>query len=365
VSWETLKSSDPRLRSILRDFRHPEKSLVYRIKADDSRPSSLISNPASDHLLLVETVPMSQWKRPNFLVRWQKAARLPYLAITLLPLLLVICIALQSAMPLPWTKIALIFGFLTLIQISANFWGDVEDHYRGVDSSNPNGGSGVIQKLWIPAIHLRYAAMALMALALAFGLVLLTFIPKDLVLNHFWWMGLLGVLGAASYSGWPFHYKYFGLGEPILFLLTGPLLTIAIGLILIPSMDLLWLTAVSVPLALLATLRLHLGNTQRMSLDRAVGAKTIASALGFAWANYATLFLFFAPFLWILGLVALSAVSPLKLAGLLLLPLSLMALAPTLQVRSPLDPLFFELRNLATRLHLGLGMLYSLLYLLD
>jgi len=169
----------------------------------------------------------------------------------------------------------------------------------------------------------------------------------------------------SSYSGWPFHYKYFGLGEPIVFLLAGPLVTAGAAALYFPdSRELLRFAALSLPLSFLVTLRLHSGNMQRIPFDTTAHVLTIARFQGFRWSKAAYAFLVVAPFLCVTALAATGVAPFFAIYSLLAVPFAVFALFELKPVSGPLDPLSYELRRNAARLHTAFGILYCLGFLL-
>ena len=229
-----LSAQDSFVLRALRDFRVMEngREWIARLRGAGKFRSAVFPEK-NDGQVLVELIPVSEWERPSLPVRWAHALRLPYLLFSLLPLFLVLThvrsLGLDLRPLLPITL--LLFASLVMIHLGCNLWSDYEDHLRGVDSPEHTGGSRVIQRLWIPAVHLRNAAAVLFFGGCALGLGLLWLLPWSLVGTQLLWIGLLGAFGAASYSGWPFHYKYLGLGEPIVFVLSGPVVTAGAALI--------------------------------------------------------------------------------------------------------------------------------------
>ena len=355
------------IRRTLRDFRVAENGQrwVARLRGEGKFRSSVFPELSDlEPQVLVELIPVADWKRPRLLLRWLSALRLPYLTISLLPLLLVLCARLREPGRLPALLSALLLCSVSLIHLGCNLWSDYEDHLRGVDNPGQSGGSGVIQRLWIPAVHLRNGAAALFLLGCAFGLVLLTQLPSELVGQRLLWLGLTGALGAASYSGWPFHYKYFGLGEPVVFLLSGPLVTAGAASLFFPDpLQILHFALLSLPLSFLVTLRLHTGNMQRIPFDTAAGVLTIARFGGFAWSKRAYAFLTIAPFLCVAALVVGGAAGYPALLCFLSAPLAGQALLTLRSVCGPVDPLCYDLRRNAARLHALFGLLFCLGFL--
>jgi 1,4-dihydroxy-2-naphthoate octaprenyltransferase len=348
------------IRRTLRDFRVVEgdQRWIARLRGEGKFRSAVFPELAKQQVL-VELIPVSEWKRPALLLRWLAALRLPYLTISLLPLLLVLCARVGSGAGVPWLLTFLLFSSVTLIHLGCNLWSDFEDHLRGVDNSGQSGGSGVIQKLWIPAVHLRNAAATLFLSGCVFGVALMVVLPAELVTQRLFWLGLGGALGAASYSGWPFHYKYFGLGEPIVFLLGGPLVTAGAAALYFPGAgELTRFALLSLPLSFLVTLRLHCGNMQRIPFDTAARVLTIARLGGFSWSKRAYAFLVVAPFLCVAALVYTHEAPFTSLLSLLAVPGAVLALKALPRASGPLDPACYDLRTQASRLHWAFGLLY-------
>jgi 1,4-dihydroxy-2-naphthoate octaprenyltransferase len=355
------------VQKALRDFRVAENGerWVARLKGEGRFRSSVFPELADrESKVLVELIPEAEWSRPGAVLRWLEALRLPYLMISLLPLLLVACARLSGGSGLPRAVTLLLFASVTLIHLGCNLWSDYEDHLRGVDNPGQSGGSGVIQKLWIPAVHLRGAAALLFFSGCALGLLLLSRLPMELVGQRLLWIGLLGALGAASYSGWPFHYKYLGMGEPVVFLLSGPIVTVGAAALYFPNGELARFALLSLPLAFLVTLRLHLGNMQRIPFDTIARVLTIARGCGFGWSKAACVFLALAPFACVAGLVAVGSAGWYSFACLLAAPFAVRLVLELKQASGPLDPACRGLRRTAAWLHLGFGLLYCFSFLL-
>lgn len=348
------------IRRTLRDFRVAEdgKRWIARLRGEGKFRSAVFPDPGKPQVL-VELIPLAEWKRPALPLRWLQAVRLPYLAISLLPLLLVLCARASLGPGAPIFLTVLLFSSVSLIHLGCNLWSDYEDHLRGVDSPGLSGGSGVISKLWIPAVHLRNAAAALFLCGCALGLLLLTQLPSDLVSQRLLWLGLLGALSAASYSGWPFHYKYLGLGEPVVFLLSGPLVTAGAAAMYFPgNADMLRFAWLSLPLAILVTLRLHSGNMQRIPFDTIASVHTIARLGGFVWSKRSYAFLVLAPFTVVLLLVLFGPAPRAALLAFAAAPFAAWALRSLPAASGPLDPACTELKTGAARLHVAFGLLY-------
>ena len=122
-------------------------------------------------------------------------------------------------------------------------------------------------------------------------------------------LGAAGTLLAFFYTADPFSLKYWGLGDLVVFLEFGPLLTAGVSMAATRSPVLSPLAlAVSLPVGALTVGILHANNTRDIAADRKAGAVTLAQALGFrgSFAFYVALFAFaYASGFWTLA-VAIS-----------------------------------------------------------
>lgn len=355
--------NDPMVKRALKDFRVENR--VARIKGEGKFKSVAFPEFESKNVLL-EFISRDEWKKnlPSFLVRWCIALRIPYLLFSLLPILLVAASYFQMNRSIQGSTMALLLSSIIFLHLGCNLWSDYEDHLRGIDSPDHEGGSGVIQKLWIPAVHLRNMAALLFGAGLLLGIFLFLQIPYEPTGKKILWIGLSSALAIASFSGWPFHYKYFGLGEPIMFLLAGPVVTIGASFVFFQDSNYwIWFALLSLPLSFLATLRLHAGNLQRIPFDKMANSITIAKVLGFQKSKLAFGFLFIAPFLCVLFSAFYMGAPKASLATFLLLPLLYFPFKNLAQASGPLDPACQRLRRDAAKFHLLFGLVYCISFL--
>jgi len=165
-----------------------------------------------------------------------------------------------------------------LLHAAANVLNDYYDFILGFDTPAAAGSSGLllrgeVEPDWMRAWGRRYlAAAAIVGLPLAAmrGPLLLA-------------MGAAGWTGALLYS----HcrgYKYRGWGEPLVFLLMGPLLFCSAWLAAVGWLPwrALWL---SLPFGCLVTSILLVNNLRDLEMDRAAGFRTLPARIGPAAAK--------------------------------------------------------------------------------
>ncbi len=117
------------------------------------------------------------------------------------------------------------FSFLTIFAVlffhaAINLLNDYYDHMKGHDRVNPRGGSRVIQLAWIRAYLVQAYGFGFLALSIAFGIPVL-FLHSKIVMT----LAALSALAGLEFSTHKLGLKNLGLGEYLVFFLTGPFLT--------------------------------------------------------------------------------------------------------------------------------------------
>ncbi len=173
-----------------------------------------------------------------------------------------------------------------LLQISVNLFNDAQDFESGVDSRDPHAGSGVIQKGWFSTKQLRKGA--LISFFAAGLLATFLFLQSPIWVTG---LALVGAILSIQYSLPPLNLKYRGLGDPLVFLMCGPLLCFGFSGVyfaqIIPGT-----LPLGCALGFAALLILHSNNLADIDNDLSAGVKTLAGRLGFRrsirlWLVYA------------------------------------------------------------------------------
>lgn len=304
--------------------------------------------------------------RVSFFNRWISALRLQYISMSLLPQLLVLGVAYSMGISVPLWLIGNVFFAATFFHLSCNLWNDYEDHLRGVDYLAGTIGSGVIAKLWIPAIHIRNLSFIFLCIAMLIASYILVHLNWSTNGQLVFILGALSALGAAGYSGWPFHYKYFALGELVSFFLCGPLMALILSVLFFTSgveLSLIFLASISIPLGLQVALRIHVGNIHRIPGDLRAKVKTLASSIGFHRSKYLYGFLLFLLYLSILLLYYFFSLSPFIFLSYLTLPIAAYQIILLVGMKSPWDPYAKKIKMSTNYMDYSFGLLYVLSFL--
>ncbi len=161
-----------------------------------------------------------------------------------------------------------------LLQIGANIANDLFDFYRGADTAERLGPTRVTQAGLLSPRQVRLGMWVTFALATLVGLYLIGRVGWAAV-----WIGGFAILAAVAYSGGPFPYGYYALGDLAVFIFFGPVAVAGTYLAQagVVSRMALW---ASLPMGLLITAILVVNNLRDIETDRAAGKRTLAVLLG-------------------------------------------------------------------------------------
>ncbi|WP_256683981.1 1,4-dihydroxy-2-naphthoate polyprenyltransferase [Halococcus qingdaonensis] len=252
-----------------------------------------------------------------------------------------LAVAMDVFAPLP--ALAALVGAL-LIQIGTNFANDYYDAKSGVDSEDRDGFTRVTQSGLIGASEVRRAMIATFALAIVLGsyLVFVGGLPIVIV-------GLSSVAAGILYTGGPYPYGWYGLGDLFVFVFFG--LVAVSGTYYVQAAALarsfpLWLPPDTLPLAAvvaslpaagLSTNILIVNNLRDRETDMAAGKRSLAVLLGYRWSRVE--FLLMTGMAYVIPVVFwLTGSGALVLAPLLTLPYAA-SIAATVLTRTDGDAL--------------------------
>lgn len=138
---------------------------------------------------------------------WLEATRPKTLSAALCPVMVGSSLA-YSHEAFDWRSAGICLVFALLVQIGTNFANDYLDGIKGTDTKDRIGPRRAVSSGLIPAGTMKMAAIAVLAAAFCFGLLLIPF--------GGWWLLLVGVasvLCAWLYTGGPYPLAYNGLGD--------------------------------------------------------------------------------------------------------------------------------------------------------
>lgn len=178
----------------------------------------------------------SQVRRPKWWIIGLRLVRAEFLPLTLFPLLQMLLLLHSEGKTIVIP--AAIFATMTLLFLhgAAFMMNDVTDHEKGIDTSGGLRGSGVIRKGWLATYQVR----RLSSLFFAFGI--LSAIPMTIWVKGLLPFGLVGLLAIMAFTHRRLGLKYRGVGDSLVFLGFGPLLTLGTGRVFaeVWSVEYLW-----------------------------------------------------------------------------------------------------------------------------
>lgn len=204
---------------------------------------------------------------------WILAARPKTLPAALSPVVVGTALAYADG-ALAWLPaLAAALGAL-LLQILSNFANDYSDFFRGADTPDRLGPTRVTSAGLIPPAAMRNAIIAVIGVSALVGLYLVWVGGWPILL-----IGVTGIVAALAYTGGPFPFGYYGLGELFVFLFFG--VAAVCGTYYVQALTLTpAVVTASFAVGALVTAILVVNNYRDIDTDRRAGKRTMAVRLG-------------------------------------------------------------------------------------
>ena len=185
-----------------------------------------------------------------------------------------------------------------LLQILSNFANDYSDFFRGADTAERLGPVRVTASGLISPQQLRLGIGVVIGLAVLVGLYLVSVGGWPILA-----VGVAAIVAALAYTGGPFPFGYYGLGELFVFLFFG--VAAVCGTYYVQALALDWpVLLASTPVGLLVTAILVVNNYRDIDTDRRAGKRTLAVRMGRSgarreYAGFVLLAYVVPPLLWL------------------------------------------------------------------
>ncbi|MDR2611856.1 MAG: prenyltransferase, partial [Deltaproteobacteria bacterium] len=246
---------------------------------------------------------------------WWQASRPAFFIVTLYPLFLGYIAARRFGDAEPsCARFALILIASFLVHLAANISNDYFEHRGGVDTQGSIGGSRVIQEGKLSPRAIRQGMLFCYAVSFALAILI---VQKNWAL---WGMVVFAALSSFLYVAPPVKYGHRGLGELMVFLNMGVIMTAGTFMALAGPLrgEVL---ALSLPGSFMVANILFYQSLPEIETDRAAGKTTVAGLLGKERAALTELLWW--PLVWLLvvTLVLCGKLSVLALLCLLAIPL--------------------------------------------
>lgn len=253
-------------------------------------------------------------QKPSW-IWWVKTARPFTLVATISPLLVGTSIAIYDSSFHLFNFLLAFFASLFL-QIGTNYFNEYFDYRYGLDSLESLGASTVIQRGEMTAAQVLGGAVGCFAFAAALGLGLVVLVGPVVLL-----FGLAGMAIAYFYSARPFKFATRGLGDILVYIAMGFLMTWGAYYVQIPHWS--WRAfAASVPVGLLVTAILNMNNVRDYQDDLAVHKRTLPVRFGLTFGRRFHAFLLMGSYLVVTLFVIVQVLPLTSLAVWLTFPLA-------------------------------------------
>ena len=204
---------------------------------------------------------------------WVLAARPKTLPAALTPVIVGAALAIADARFALLPALSAALGAL-LLQVLSNFANDYSDFFRGADTPDRLGPVRVTAAGLISPAQLRWGMGVVIALSVLNGLYLVWVGGWPILA-----LGVAAILAALAYTGGPFPFGYYGLGEVFVFLFFG---LAAVGGTYFVQAHMLTAAALvaATGVGALVTAILVVNNYRDLETDRRANKRTLAVRLG-------------------------------------------------------------------------------------
>ena len=295
------------------------------------------------------------------LKNWVMALRAPFLTASVIPVLLGTSIAWFATGTLYWGFFLLTLLAGLLIHLGTNVINDYFDHKSGNDEVNRefvrpfSGGSRVIQLGLLTPLEMLSGGVLFYLLSASIGFYLAwTRGPLILVL------GAIGLVCGIFYTGGPFNWAKRGIGELLVGLNFGILMTL--GAYYVQTQSFSWLPVIAaIPVSLLIAAVLYINEFPDYTADKQVSKNTLVVRLGREKAVILYALIMVGVYLSIGVGVVFGALPSTTLLGLITLPLAIRAIQYASKYHSsPFD--LVPANALTVTVHLATGLLLTLAF---
>ena len=213
-------------------------------------------------------------ERPSSLALWAVAVRAFSFTASIIPPTVGAMLAFLHEVPTRWALFPLVLVASVFFHAGTNLVNDYYDYKNNVDRRGTLGSSGLLVRGLIPARSIIRGAVVFFVLGTLIGLYFVSIRGLPILT-----LGIIGLLGGYFYTGGPIGYKYRAMGEPLVFMLMGPLMVVGSYIVLTGKFG--WdVVLVSLPVGCLVAAILQSNNLRDIADDKKAGVKTTAILIG-------------------------------------------------------------------------------------
>lgn len=251
--------------------------------------------------------------------------RAPFLTVTIIPVIAGAVLAHRTGTQFDAIYFSCVLAAFIFLHLGTNVLNDYFDHINGTDKINKKfippftGGSRLIQsKALKPKEVLAEGIILFLAAALLFIPLIIKFgAPLAAVL-------VFSLIAGIFYTAPPFKWAHLGLGEILIFLSFGPLMTVT-SYYAQGGAGFLKPLLLSLPLGFLAAAIVDINEFPDYIADKKTGKKNLVVRLGVKYGRITYIVMIAGAYISIIAAVVLKAAPLAMLAALLTLPLAIKA----------------------------------------
>jgi 1,4-dihydroxy-2-naphthoate polyprenyltransferase len=296
--------------------------------------------------------------RKGTLAVWLQAARAFSFPASIVPVAVGTVLAAHFEGAVAWCLVPFIAVASVLMQAGTNLVSDYFDYGKGVDKNDTYGGSRVLVSGLLTPGQVLVGGLVLFAASCGIGLLFIALRGWPILA-----LGVVGLLGGIFYTARPVGYKYFALGDALVFLLMGPLMVIGSYFVLTGSYRHSVLIA-SLPVGCLVAAILHANNMRDIGHDRDAHVRTVANLLGHDRARLEYYALVGGAYVAVVGMILGGLVSPWGLLVFVTAPLAAKNFQRVIHSRPQQPESIATLDVQTAQLHLAFGLLFAVAILL-
>jgi 1,4-dihydroxy-2-naphthoate octaprenyltransferase len=292
--------------------------------------------------------------RIPFLPLWGTAVRAFSFTASLIPPTVGAMLAFMHEAPARWALFPLVLLASVAYHAGTNLVNDYCDYKNSVDRKGTLGSSGLLVQGLIPAKSILRGAVVFFALGTAIGFYFIAVRGFPIFA-----LGLIGLLGGVFYTAGPISYKYKAIGEPLVFMLMGPLMVVGSYIVLTGGFR--WdVVLVSLPVGCLVAAILQSNDLRDIAYDSTVGVKTAAILFGSKVAGMIYYALVISAYVIVALLAALKIVPIWSLAVLLTLPIAAKNMKVVSKISGGAAREYATIDVMTAQLHMAFGVLLIL-----
>lgn len=244
-------------------------------KTERAIPLQTLNANSQSEQVTFKIVPLREIQQPSFFAKWIEVFKFRSFILVGFPIFVILANNLFDETPMDPTVVICSVLASFAILVGANLLNDYFDHMRGLDRIHPDQQRKPIQKGWVTAQATKTWALVYLILGIFLGLPAVFMEPTVL------WLILIPT--AAALGAWLTRQKglKFRRGaESLIFLLSGPLLTVGFQLAVSGIVDLeaLWIGVLT---GWFSVFLVHLKNFESLMVNAQAGLQSTVVRLGF------------------------------------------------------------------------------------